>query len=794
MFTLQELAHITDGQLFAKSSSEQIHHIVTDSRSGIPSNSLFIALKGDRFNGHDFINDLQSTTQLAFLVDQKEFIDPSHSFLLVDDSLEAFQKIAKAHREKFSIPVIGITGSFGKTIIKEWLFQLLSPDFYIVKSPKSYNSQVGVPLSVFQMNQKHELGVFEAGISQTGEMEHLAEIIQPNIGVLTNIGGAHDAGFDSREQKLKEKIKLFKSCDVIVTEEHASIEIIRSTYPNKEIISWSKQEFETILPSHSDPYYKENIGHCVAVMKYLGVDEQEIRSRIKQLETLPMRLEVVNGKWNTVLLNDSYSNDLSGLEIVLDHARKTAPQKELVLCLGQFQESGLSNDELCQKIKSLLLGEKINFLLLFGSFYVKNKQFFDKIAKNIHFFDHSRSAIEEFDWSSLNEKLIVYKGARADQLERIVNHIKEKNHDTIWEINLSHLIENLNFFKSQLNEDVKLLVMVKATAYGTEANKIAQVLQNQRVDYLGVAYPEEGVALRNDGIHLPILVMNTSASQFSIAAASQLDIQIYSIEHLQSFIQFAKNQQLIHYPIHLKLETGMNRLGFDQEDMSALIKLLQEHQELLNVKGILSHLAVADDANEVDYTMQQVEQFQLMVNELLPYCNEQPILHLLNTSGILDSHIPQFDMVRLGIGLHGISMNEHVNRDIKQVASLVATISQIKEIKAGESVGYGRRFIAEHPTKIAIISVGYADGYDRRLGNGIGEVLVNKKRAKTVGSICMDMCMIDVTHIPEAQVGDEVILTSNDLPITELAKRMDTIPYELLTSISTRVQRKFVYE
>jgi len=336
--------------------------------------------------------------------------------------------------------------------------------------------------------------------------------------------------------------------------------------------------------------------------------------------------------------------------------------------------------------------------------------------------------------------------------------------------------------------------MVKATAYGTEANKIAQVLQNQKVDYLGVAYPEEGAALRNDGIHLPILVMNTSYSQFAVAVANHLDIQIYSIEHLKAFTQYAKSHRLENYPIHLKLETGMNRLGFEEEDLPTLINLLNEQQQFIKVKGLLSHLAVADDQSESAYTLSQVSKFKSMVNELLPFCEQQPLLHLLNTSGILDDRIPQFDMVRLGIGLHGISMNAQINQELTQIASLVATISQIKELKVGETVGYGRRFTATEPTKIATISVGYADGYDRRLGNGIGEVIIHGKRAKTVGSICMDMCMIDVTNIPEATVGDEVILTSDELSIAELADRIGTIPYELMTSISTRVQRKFVYE
>ncbi len=671
LFTLQELAKITDGQLYAKHAHEQVNHIFIDSRSSVLPKSLFIAIKGQRFNGHDFIEELSENKEVFFLVDEKNVIADTHSFILVENTLNAFQAIAKAHREQYQYPVIGITGSAGKTIIKEWLFQLLSPDFYIVKSPKSYNSQVGVPLSVMQMNDKHELGIFEAGISISGEMPNLGAIIQPSIGILTNIGAAHDAGFADRTEKLKEKLKLFSSSDLIILEKEVSIEqLVHQTYPTKEIHSWSISEYEDLVPKHIDPYFTKNIGHCIALMTYLGIEEKEIRSRIHQLEQLPMRLEFMNGQWDSVLLNDSYSNDISGLGIVLDHARKTEPQKKVTLCLGQFQESGLTDVELVDKLKTIISGEKIEFLLLFGAFYKKNRPFFEKMAENVYFFNDTKSAIHSFNWRQLQNKLVVCKGSRSDQLEHIVDHLKEKNHDTIWEVNLSSLIENLNYFKSRLQKGVKLLVMVKATAYGTEANKIAQVLQNQRVDYLGVAYPEEGVALIQDGIELPILVMNTSRSQFERATAHHLEIQVFSIEHLTSFIDFALAHKLKHYPIHIKLETGMNRLGIESKDLPELISLLEKHKDQIRVKGILSHLAAADELSQKEYTLQQIKHFNSMVDQLLPYCAEQPILHLLNTSGILDDEIPQYDMVRLGIGLHGISMNEQINKEIKQVPDL----------------------------------------------------------------------------------------------------------------------------
>jgi len=417
LFKLQELVAITDGQLIATTINEQIQQLVTDSRSTILPNSLFVALKGERFNGHDFIPELVNNQNISFLVDDENAIRPGYSFLLVNDTKIALQKIAQYQREKYQIPVIGITGSNGKTIVKEWLFQLLSPDFYIVKSPKSYNSQVGVPLSVLQMHEKHELGVFEAGISKYGEMQYLSAIIQPTIGIFTNIGNAHDAGFTSKSQKLNEKLKLFQSCELIVLEANKEVEqAIKSLYPNKKVLSWAISDYQNLLPnSTTDPFFNKNIGHCITVMKRLGISDQEIESRIQQLETLPMRLELVNGKWNTVILNDSYSNDLSGLEVLLDHANKTAPQKELVLCLDQFQESGLSNDILCEKIKNLILGKKIDFLLLFGEFYNKNKDFFKKIVKNSFFFENSKSGLKDYDWSKLSGKLIVCKGGLGGQ-------------------------------------------------------------------------------------------------------------------------------------------------------------------------------------------------------------------------------------------------------------------------------------------------------------------------------------------------------------------------------------------
>jgi len=799
LYTLQQLAEITGAELFTKTPHQSVHHFFTDSRQAIQPNSLFIALHGERFNGHDYIADI-SAPKIAFLVSEQASITDSASFLLVKDTQQAFQQIAAHHRSQFSLPVVGITGSYGKTIVKEWLFQLLSPNLYVCKSPKSYNSQIGVPLSVLQLTKTHQFALFEAGISKTGEMQKLANIIRPNIGIITNIGDAHNEGFRDHEQKMKEKLLLFEESDVLIYEDNSAISFtLREAYSKKKHISWTAldqkvqlngEQFD--LPATNSPYFAKNIGHCIALMKHLGFSSEEIVERCKALQTLPMRLEISNGKLNSTILNDSYSNDLSGLRIALEHAKKVAPQKQLSLILSSFQESGLTNDRLTQTLTELFSSLNIENLILIGDSYVENNTL-STAATSVCQYSSTEAAMLEHDWKSLNNQMVVVKGARIDRLERIVSLLKSKTHQTVWEINLSHLIENLNYFKSRLQKGVKLLAMVKATAYGTEADKIAQTLQDQNVDYLGVAYPEEGVALRNEGIHLPILVMNCAEAHFHLALSHQLEIQVFSLDQLKHLISHCRASQK-KANIHIKLETGMNRLGFQENELPILTSLLAEAQDAISVTGILSHLATADDLHSTEFAEQQIAHFEHMANQILPHCSQQPLLHILNSSAMSQRNFSQFDMVRLGIGLHGISSLKETQSKIKQVGALLATISQVKTVKIGESVGYGRAFTAQKETRVATVTIGYADGYDRRLGNGKGEMLVHNKRAKTLGNICMDMCMVDVTDIPQAKAGDEVIVSNEHLPINELATKIGTIPYELLTSISSRVQRRFIYE
>ena len=734
--------------------------------------------------------------------DLREF--PEANFLFVPSTVDALQKLAAFHRSSFSIPVIGITGSNGKTIVKEWLFQMLSKDQAIVKNPGSFNSQVGVPLSVWQMQSHHQIGIFEAGISTRGEMERLQKVIQPSIGIFTNIGSAHDEGFSSQEEKINEKLKLFRTAEIVIY--RADQEAVENAIKKSGLkgFSWGNSKAADMVTSlegercevvysgqvhtfrlpFSDAASFENCMHCIALMMYMRFGAKRIQQAINSLRSVPMRMEMKECINQSYLIDDTYNNDLGGLELSLQFLSHQNQKKKKRLILSDILESGLPDEQLTRQIKSLLEKYPVHGLVGIGTVLTASRDLF---PGNNQFFPTTDDFLKNFDLDSISEEIVLIKGARKFAFENIVKKLQRKVHGTVMEVDLGALVHNLNYFRSRLKPDTKIMVMVKAFAYGSGSPEVANVLQYHRVDYLGVAYVDEGVELRKNNIRLPIMVMNPSEDSFDPLLTYNLEPEIYSFRILKSFLKFLNGRSC---RIHLKLDTGMRRLGFEEEDISELVKLLEEHTNL-HVASVFSHLAAADESRHDNFSNNQVEKFYSAAERIKAVIGYKPLLHILNSAGILRFPSFQFDMVRLGVGLYGVDPTHSDAMNMQTVATLKTVISQIKRLKKGDSIGYGRRGTAENEMKIATIAVGYADGFSRRLSQGVGEVLINGKRAKIVGNICMDMTMVDITGI-EASEGDEVILFGGNLPIQEIANRIQTIPYEILTNVSERVKRVFV--
>jgi len=821
--SIKNIAQILNAKLVCTSSTEAIETISIDSRSlQNNQNTLFFALVGPNNDGHNYIAELIEKGVRNFVVTQipTQFIDKA-CFLVVANTLLALQHYAAHHRSKFKFPVIGLTGSNGKTIVKEWLNFLLSPDYNIVKSPKSYNSQVGVPLSVISSNERHNLGIFEAGISKRNEMEKLESIIKPTIGIVTNIGSAHDEGFANQEEKIKEKLLLFKHSEVIIYQKNKTIDALVSPFQSHsfvegggKIFSWSftdktatvlvqKNKENTFCVSSSsilcqgldklripfqDQASIENAISCLMVLLYFKYDANTIQNRLEMLFPVEMRLKVKNGINNTTLIDDSYSSDFQSLKIALDFLENQKQHEKKTLILSDIFESGLANEELYAKVSQLIVSNKINRFIGIG----ETISSFESLFKNGSSFNNTTdflAALDRFDFS--NETILI-KGARHFHFESIVSVLEEKTHETVLEINLNALSHNLNFYKSKLKPTTKMMVMVKAFGYGNGGFEIAKLLEHHKVDYLGVAFADEGIALKNAGIKLPIMVLNPETTSFRAIIQRQLEPEIYSMKGLNAFLKIANQQKITNFPIHLKLDTGMHRLGFEEENLDELILVLKENTSV-SVKSILSHLATSDALEQEDFARFQIALFEKMTSKLLRELQINPIRHILNTSGISNFSEAQYDMVRLGIGLYGVSNDVNEQKYLENVGTLKSVISQIRSIQAGESVGYGRRFMAVKPTKIATIPIGYADGISRLWGNGVGFVTINHQKATIIGSICMDMLMVDITEI-ECNEGDSVIIFGESPSVSYMAKQLQTIPYEILTSISQRVKRVFYRE
>jgi Alr-MurF fusion protein len=806
-----QLATLTSGEILRLTKDQRVISFLTDSRKvSALDGTLFFAITGKHHNGHEYIDDLYQKGIRQFVIEDEaaikltEFADAN--VLKVKSSLRALQCVVAEHRSHLKIPVIGITGSNGKTIIKEWLFQLLSPEYKIAKNPGSYNSQLGVPLSVWQLQNHHDLGIFEAGISKPGEMENLAEIIQPTIGIFTNAGSAHDEGFTSRAQKITEKLKLFSKTKILIyctdhadvdnaieefdlttlswgTSNAASIQI--KSQGDSYSISFKGISFSLTLP-FSDKASVENCFHCVAVMLHLGYKGDVIQERVRMLQAVPMRLELKEGINQSQIIDDTYNNDLAGLQISLEFLSNQNQKQKKRVILSDILESGISGELLSKKVSSIIEENNVLSFVGIGKTLSENSKLFPPSAQ---FFATTSDFLKNFDFNSIQQEVVLVKGARAFQFEKIIERLQRKVHGTVMEIDLGAVVHNLNFFRARLDPSTKIMVMVKAFAYGSGSNEIANLLQFHKVNYLGVAYADEGIDLRANNITLPIMVMNPTEESFSSLLQYNLEPEIYSFKILESYLNFLRGRAST---IHLKLDTGMHRLGFDESDLESLINILLKNPSL-KIASVFSHMAGADEAEHDSFSKEQAGKFLRNADKISQAIGYKPLYHILNSPGILRLPQYQFDMVRLGIGLYGIDPTNEDVQGMKPVAKLKTIISQIKKINAGESIGYGRRGKAEKPLTMATIAIGYADGFNRAFSRGVGKVLVNGKVAPVIGNVCMDMTMIDITGI-EAKEGDEVIIFGDGLPIQQLADSINTIPYEILTNTSERVKRVFVAE
>lgn len=817
-YSVQQIRQIIEANGITPLPQATIRTLAFDSRKLADVNfSLFFALSGRR-NGEDYIKEAYASGVRSFVV-QTDYTDAKHypeaNFLTVGSPLRALQTLAAAHRRQFNYPVIAITGSNGKTIVKEWLYQLLGHDKRIARSPKSYNSQIGVPLSVWSMSQEHELGLFEAGISLRGEMEALAGVIQPTIGVLTNIGEAHNEGFSSKEEKLEEKLKLFSHVDLFIYSPKY-LQTDKIACPGKKQFTWAFNQPADLSISHqeenasggttltalfrgqtmtchlplTDAASLENAVCCWAVLLAMDYNPVTIVQWLEKLHTVNMRMELKKGVRNCSVIDDSYSLDLSSLSIALDFLKQQKQHPRKTLILSDIPEAGIPADLLYQQVAELLRSKEVDRLIGVGS---EISAYADLFPLEKSFYDDTDALITAIPALRLDNEAILLKGARKFAFEHISKALTQKVHETILEINLTALEENLNYYKAKLRPGVKLMAMVKAFSYGSGSYEIANVLQFNRVDYLTVAYADEGISLRQAGITLPVMVMNPDVDGFEAMIEYDLEPEIYSIRVMRSFLEALTSAGRTQYPVHIKLDTGMHRLGFSPEELDELLALLTTSNEVV-VKSAFSHLTSSEDSASDHFTREQISLFSDMTSRLEATLGYSIIKHIANTSAISRLPEAQFDMVRLGIGLYGIDSSQPAEKSpLSTVARLATCISQIKTLRKGDTVGYNRRGVMPHDGRVATVKIGYADGYDRKLGHGLGQMLINGHAVPTIGSICMDMCMLDVTGVP-VEEGDEVVVFDHRHTVSHIAHQLETIPYEVLTGISQRVKRVYFYE
>lgn len=799
-----------------------IRELLIDSRRLTdPQTSVFFAIVGERHDGHRFIGDLYEQGVRSFVISHSVELQayPEAGFIQVDSTLDALQSTASKWRDQFAYPVVGITGSNGKTVVKEWLYQLLAAHKNVVRSPKSFNSQVGVPLSVWEMTEEHDIAIIEAGISQPGEMTRLQRIVKPTIGIFTNLGTAHDAQFKDGHQKAREKLDLFQASEVLVyCKDHQIIEEEIFAYPfsTTRFFTWSKRHkadlqigkvekradatviqgvfnanFIRIEIPFTDEASIENAIHCWAVMLYLGFEQDLISERMLSLAPVAMRLEMKQGMNNCSVINDSYNSDLQSIQIALEFLNQQHQHPKRTVVLSDILQSGRTDQELYAEVAKMMTDKGIDRLIGIGESISEHA---DRFAMESDFFPNTEAFLNSTLADSFNDETILLKGARQFGFETIGQALQQKTHQTVLEIELGALVHNLNYFRSVLRPETKIMAMVKAFSYGSGSFEIASVLQFHRVDHLAVAYADEGVDLRKAGITIPIMVMNPEEHGYDVMIRHHLEPEIYSLRVLgllESAI--ARNSKLtepIH--VHVKLNTGMNRLGFSEAELPELIMRLRNNRKI-KVVSMFSHLASSENALQDGFTHQQIATFKRQHEYIQSHFEHSITRHILNSAGIMRFPDAQFDMVRLGIGLYGVSSDPTYRKKLLSVSSLKSHISQIHHLKTGDTVGYGRIEKVETNMTTATVPIGYADGLGREHGNRAGKMMINGFPAPIIGNVCMDMCMLDITGVP-AQEGDEVVVFGHGYPIEEFASAAGKIPYEILTGIGSRVKRVYFQE
>jgi len=815
---LSEIAQILKAPFIPSGEDPLITRLLFDSRQAAQTDgSLFFALNGTNRNGHVFVDDLYQRGVRAFVVEQV----PDHAandahFLKVDNSLEALQSLAAAVRQKHGVKVLAITGSNGKTVVKEWLAQLLGQQVKFIRSPKSYNSQIGVPLSLWGIEAHHQWALIEAGISKPDEMARLQKIIEPTLGLFTNIGSAHAEFFASTSEKIKEKLQLFKTAKALVVQQNASAlfaqiqafaqkngtELLTWSFTEKQAqlyaepksehdfwLHWQGQRYPLSLP-FADEASQQNALHSLRAALAIGLSIESLLKKIRALQPVEMRLEMRKGHSQNLIINDAYNSDLESLRIALHFLKYHGRQQPKVLIISDLLQTGLKGKALFQKMQGYLNAHELEQIIAIGPQLFKHRPNFK--APTIYF-NSTDSFLKEMSSLDFSHKAILLKGARRFQFEKISQRLEQKSHETVLNIYLPRLVSNLNHYRAKLSQDTGIMAMVKAFSYGSGSYEIANLLQFHGVNYLGVAYADEGVELRKKGISLPILVLNPERNALPEMIDYCLEPEIYSFTRLEELLEVLKEKPMLKpWPIHLKLETGMNRLGFTKDELPRLVQIL-ENSNLVKVESVFSHLAAADQVSERAFTETQIQRFEAMTTYLREELAQPFWRHLCNSAGI--SHYPQahYDMVRLGISLYGVATSAADEPYLKVVSELRSVVSQLKTLQAGDSVSYGRTFTASQNMTIAIVGLGYADGFRRSLSNGKGQVVIRGKRYPTVGRVCMDMIMVDVTN-SEVQEGDAVEIFGEQMPVQEVAQRMDTIPYEVFTGVGQRVKRIYFME
>ena len=812
-YSLSRIAEAVGGRLLGD-GARMVESVSIDSRGSCSATSLFIALRGPRHDGHDHIAGLALQGLRAFMVEEGRAAAFARSDLIVvPDTLLALQRFAAWHRAHFNLPVVGITGSNGKTVVKEWLWQMLRSEELIVRSPGSWNSQVGVPLSVLEMGPAHTLGLFEAGISTAGEMDRLRPVIRPTIGVLTNIGAAHGDGFTDDHEKCAEKLRLFKDAHAVVlgTDNTVVRSVAQAVLRPEVLRDWSHERdafvrvlnevergeataitllhagkrHEYLVP-FTDAASRENALTCITLLLQLGRDPHWINEALPQLSPVDMRMRSVEGAQGSTLIDDSYSNDPTSLRIALDHLAHMAHGRRRVVVLSDMLGSGLPADLLYQRVAHDLSAAKVDHVIGVGPSISAHRHHF---PPGSHFHVDADALLRNEEPKALMGAVVLVKGARDFRLERVVRRWQQHSHGTELEVDLGAIRHNLNHYRAIVGPDIRLMAMVKAAGYGCGALELARLFDHERIHYLGVAYADEGVELRRHGITVPILVMNPEPIPLETLQRFHLEPEVYDERSLAAVLEHAASSGSS-TTIHIKLDTGMHRLGFTAADMPWLLEQLRD-KRMPHVASILSHLAASEDPAQDDFTRGQIAAFSSMATRIGEVLGYRPLWHIANSGAVSRFPEARLDMVRLGIGLHGVGVDERETRQLMPVATLRTVIAQLRTVAPGESVSYGRRFIAQRETRIATLPIGYADGLARRLGNAVGKVWINDKAAPFVGTICMDMCMVDVTDL-SCSLRDEVIIFGPGHPLQEYACDLGTIPYEALTSISPRVRRVYV--